>query len=140
RRCWRCSNRPRACAIWKWPGIIRPAWPCSKKPKGCPGPLCGIIFVCNRACRWAWPPWMPSPPMKPRCCRNGREEKLRMTTQVGNYRHVTDSWDDAVAGGLDPVARLVYRSNLLGSDGLIHNDGRGSTWAKLPESEQLTRA
>jgi rhamnose utilization protein RhaD (predicted bifunctional aldolase and dehydrogenase) len=33
-----------------------------------------------------------------------------------NYRYVNYLWDDAVASKLDPVGRLIYRSNLLGSD------------------------
>ncbi len=32
-----------------------------------------------------------------------------------NYRYVNYLWDDTVASKLDPVGRLIYRSNLLGS-------------------------
>ena len=39
------------------------------------------------------------------------------------YRHVEYLWDDAHAATLDPVERLVYRSNLLGSDQRITNTG-----------------
>ena len=35
---------------------------------------------------------------------------------MSSYKFVNFSWDDAKAASLDPVARLVYRSNLLGSD------------------------
>jgi rhamnose utilization protein RhaD (predicted bifunctional aldolase and dehydrogenase) len=49
-----------------------------------------------------------------------------------NYRHVNYLWDDAVASTLDPVGRLIYRSNLLGSDQRITNTGGGNTSAKLP--------
>ena len=32
------------------------------------------------------------------------------------YNFVNYLWDDAKAASLDPVARLIYRSNILGSD------------------------
>jgi hypothetical protein len=32
------------------------------------------------------------------------------------FRYVNYLWDDTVASTLDPVGRLVYRSNILGSD------------------------
>ncbi|HEY5813985.1 MAG TPA: bifunctional rhamnulose-1-phosphate aldolase/short-chain dehydrogenase, partial [Terrimicrobiaceae bacterium] len=46
-------------------------------------------------------------------------------------------WDDAVASKLDPVERLVYRSNLLGSDQRITNTGGGNTSSKLLEKDPL---
>jgi rhamnulose-1-phosphate aldolase/alcohol dehydrogenase len=49
-----------------------------------------------------------------------------------------DRWDDAIADRLDPVARLVYRSNLLGSDWRITNTGGGNTSSKLVETDPLT--
>ena len=55
-----------------------------------------------------------------------------------NYQHVTYSWNDADAAKLDPVARLVYRSNLLGADQRITNTGGGNTSAKLQETDPLT--
>ncbi|HEY8966765.1 MAG TPA: bifunctional rhamnulose-1-phosphate aldolase/short-chain dehydrogenase, partial [Candidatus Methylacidiphilales bacterium] len=54
------------------------------------------------------------------------------------YRHVNHLWDDAQAAQLDPVARLVYRSNLLGSDQRITNTGGGNTSSKLTEKDPLT--
>jgi len=48
-------------------------------------------------------------------------------------RHVTNLWDEAVADRLSPRERLVYRSNLLGSDRRITNTGGGNTSAKLSE-------
>ncbi len=51
---------------------------------------------------------------------------------------VEDQWDDAVADALDPVERLVYRSNLLGSDWRITNTGGGNTSFKLTETDPLT--
>ncbi|MBC8041380.1 MAG: hypothetical protein H7Y06_12615, partial [Opitutaceae bacterium] len=43
------------------------------------------------------------------------------------YNYVNFLWDDAKAASLDPVGRLVYRSNLLGSDQRITNTGGGNT-------------
>ena len=54
------------------------------------------------------------------------------------YQHVNYLWDDAAAAKLDPVGRLVYRSNLLGSDQRITNTGGGNTSSKLPETDPLT--
>ncbi len=54
------------------------------------------------------------------------------------YRFVHDLWDDAQADALDPLGRLVYRSNLLGADGRITNTGGGNTSAKLTEADPLT--
>lgn len=54
------------------------------------------------------------------------------------YRHVNYLWDDAKAASLDPVARLVYRSNLLGSDQRITNTGGGNTSSKITEKDPLS--
>jgi rhamnulose-1-phosphate aldolase/alcohol dehydrogenase len=54
------------------------------------------------------------------------------------YQYVNYLWDDAVASRLDPVERLVYRSNLLGSDQRITNTGGGNTSAKILEVDPLT--
>ena len=53
-------------------------------------------------------------------------------------RFVDYLWDDAKATGLDPVERLVYRSNLLGSDQRITNTGGGNTSSKLQQTDPLT--
>ncbi len=55
-----------------------------------------------------------------------------------NYRHVNYQWDDAAASKLEPVDRLVYRSNLLGSDQRITNTGGGNTSSKVLERDPLT--
>lgn len=55
-----------------------------------------------------------------------------------NFKHVTYSWDDSVANGLNPTERLIYRSNLLGDDQRITNTGGGNTSAKLTEKDPLT--
>src|SRR5580704_11566316 len=53
-------------------------------------------------------------------------------------RFVDYLWDDAKANALDPQERLIYRSNLLGSDQRITNTGGGNTSAKLIERDPLT--
>jgi rhamnulose-1-phosphate aldolase/alcohol dehydrogenase len=55
-----------------------------------------------------------------------------------NTKYVDYLWDDAVASRLDEVDRLIYRSNLLGSDQRITNTGGGNTSAKLIQSDPLT--
>ncbi len=60
------------------------------------------------------------------------------STNTHHYRHVRFLWDDAVADRLDPVGRLIYRSNLLGADQRITNTGGGNTSAKLTERDPLT--
>ena len=55
-----------------------------------------------------------------------------------NYRYVNYLWDDTVASKLDPVERLVYRSNILGNDQRITNTGGGNTSAKIAEQDPLT--
>ena len=48
---------------------------------------------------------------------------------------LSSRWDDAVAVRLDPVERLIYRSNLLGADARITNTGGGNTSSKLVAAE-----
>jgi len=55
-----------------------------------------------------------------------------------SFKHVNNLWSDAEASELDPVARLIYRSNKLGSDQRITNTGGGNTSAKLQETDPLT--
>ena len=55
-----------------------------------------------------------------------------------NYQYVNYLWDDAFASKLDPVDRLVYRSNILGSDQRITNTGGGNTSSKITEKDPLT--
>ncbi|MGL4402080.1 MAG: bifunctional rhamnulose-1-phosphate aldolase/short-chain dehydrogenase [Luteolibacter sp.] len=57
---------------------------------------------------------------------------------MSNYQHVNFLWDDAQAASLDPVGRLIYRSNLLGSDQRITNTGGGNTSSKIMEKDPLT--
>ena len=61
-----------------------------------------------------------------------------MTIEQSVFKHVHYGWDDAYAQQLDPVERLVYRSNLLGADGRITNTGGGNTSSKVTETDPLT--
>jgi rhamnulose-1-phosphate aldolase/alcohol dehydrogenase len=57
---------------------------------------------------------------------------------MSSFRFVNYSWDDAKAASLDPVGRLIYRSNILGADQRITNTGGGNTSAKITEKDPLT--
>ena len=59
---------------------------------------------------------------------------------MSSYKYVNFGWDDAKAASLDPVGRLIYRSNLLGSDQRITNTGGGNTSAKLTAPDPLNGA
>jgi rhamnulose-1-phosphate aldolase/alcohol dehydrogenase len=61
-----------------------------------------------------------------------------MTTDQTAFAHVRYAWDDAVADALDPVERLVYRSNILGSDQRITNTGGGNTSSKVIQPDPLS--
>ena len=61
-----------------------------------------------------------------------------MSTDQSSFQYVQYGWDDGYANGLDPVERLVYRSNLLGADGRITNTGGGNTSAKVTQPDPLT--
>lgn len=56
----------------------------------------------------------------------------------GRFRLVKHLWQDEVAGQLDGVDRLVYRSNKLGEDLTLTNTGGGNTSSKLRETDPLT--
>ncbi|WP_206611588.1 bifunctional rhamnulose-1-phosphate aldolase/short-chain dehydrogenase [Falsirhodobacter deserti] len=47
-------------------------------------------------------------------------------------------WDDAKAAGMTEAEKLLYRSNLLGSDKRVTNYGGGNTSAKAMETDPLT--
>ena len=59
---------------------------------------------------------------------------------MSSYKYVNFGWDDAKASSLDPVGRLIYRSNLLGGDQRITNTGGGNTSAKITEKDPLNGA
>lgn len=54
------------------------------------------------------------------------------------FKFVTNLWNDAEVSALDPVGRLIYRSNKLGTDQRITNTGGGNTSAKILEKDPLT--
>ena len=54
------------------------------------------------------------------------------------FRKVDSKWDDDKAKGLDLQDRLVYRSNLIGSDSYINNTGGGNTSSKIVEKDPVT--
>ncbi|MES2308430.1 MAG: bifunctional rhamnulose-1-phosphate aldolase/short-chain dehydrogenase [Verrucomicrobiota bacterium] len=58
--------------------------------------------------------------------------------KASDFKFVNYLWDDATASKLSPVERLVYRSNLLGSDQRITNTGGGNTSSKIMEVDPLT--
>ncbi|CAN5395945.1 bifunctional rhamnulose-1-phosphate aldolase/short-chain dehydrogenase [soil metagenome] len=62
----------------------------------------------------------------------------RKSTTEQYFRQVENKWDDNHANSLDPLGRLVYRSNLLGSDAYINNTGGGNTSSKLAEEDPIT--
>jgi rhamnulose-1-phosphate aldolase/alcohol dehydrogenase len=63
---------------------------------------------------------------------------MHANTTAASLTFVENLWDDAVADRLDPVGRLVHRSNLLGSEWRITNTGGGNTSSKLQEKDPLT--
>ena len=57
---------------------------------------------------------------------------------MSSYKYVSHLWSDAEVAKLDPVARLIYRSNKLGTDQRITNTGGGNTSSKIQEVDPLT--
>ncbi len=49
-----------------------------------------------------------------------------------------DLWDEAKAAGMTEPERLVYRSNILGSDKRVTNYGGGNTSSKVMQKDPLT--
>lgn len=60
------------------------------------------------------------------------------TFSPSDYRHVDYLWDDERVANMTPLERLVYRSNLLGSDLRITNTGGGNTSSKCFETDPMT--
>ena len=57
---------------------------------------------------------------------------------MSSLKYVSNLWNDAEVAKLDPVARLVYRSNKLGADQRITNTGGGNTSSKTTEKDPLS--
>ena len=51
---------------------------------------------------------------------------------------IADKWDDGTASGMSEPEKLLYRSNLLGSDMRVTNYGGGNTSAKVMMPDPLT--
>jgi len=64
--------------------------------------------------------------------------ELIMVTKTEKFEHVNYLWDDSTADQLDPVERLRYRSNLLGTDRRITNTGGGNTSSKVKMTDPLS--
>jgi rhamnulose-1-phosphate aldolase/alcohol dehydrogenase len=64
-----------------------------------------------------------------------REEFEMLDKQQG--ARLANLWDEAKAAGMSESERLLYRSNLLGSDKRITNYGGGNTSAKVMEKDPL---
>ncbi len=62
-----------------------------------------------------------------------------MTNAAAGSRLI-NQWDDTRAKGMTEPEKLLYRSNLLGSDMRITNYGGGNTSAKVTETDPLTGA
>ncbi len=62
----------------------------------------------------------------------------RKASTAATNEYLNSRWDDALASKMDPVERLIYRSNILGADARITNTGGGNTSAKLDVKDPLT--
>ena len=59
-------------------------------------------------------------------------------TSSQNAQRLENKWDDARASEMSEPDKLLYRSNLLGSDKRITNYGGGNTSAKVMQEDPLT--
>ncbi len=55
-----------------------------------------------------------------------------------NATRLANLWDDARAAAMSEPERLVYRSNILGSDKRVTNYGGGNTSSKIMQKDPLT--
>ncbi|MBO6719786.1 MAG: bifunctional rhamnulose-1-phosphate aldolase/short-chain dehydrogenase [Rhizobiaceae bacterium] len=58
--------------------------------------------------------------------------------ETRNASRLANLWDEAKAASMSEPERLLYRSNLLGSDKRITNYGGGNTSAKVMQKDPLT--
>ena len=61
-----------------------------------------------------------------------------MVDKISSGARLANLWDDAKAAALDEPGRLVYRSNILGSDKRVTNYGGGNTSSKIIQKDPLT--
>src|SRR5262245_36741458 len=61
-----------------------------------------------------------------------------MAKEPNQLRFVKYRWHDEEADRLEPLDRLVYRSNKLGEDPALTNTGGGNTSSKVAEPDPLT--
>ncbi len=61
-----------------------------------------------------------------------------MSDKKKNFKYVNYKWNDEVVAKLDPVEKLVYRSNILGDDQRITNTGGGNTSSKVTMKDPLS--
>ena len=61
----------------------------------------------------------------------------RCSTSAARAR-LANLWDDAKAAAMSEPERLVYRSNMLGSDKRVTNYGGGNTSSKIWQKDPLT--
>ena len=66
-----------------------------------------------------------------------RAEEDSMTTAPAANR-LENLWDDARAASMTEAEKLLYRSNLLGSDKRVTTYGGGNTSVKVMEKDPLT--
>src|SRR6202046_5291980 len=57
---------------------------------------------------------------------------------MSTFKYVSYLWDNNAAAKLSPAERLIYRSNVLGTDQRITNTGGGNTSSKISEKDPLT--
>jgi len=66
------------------------------------------------------------------------EQRGGARLEDGSANRLANLWDRAKAAGMTEPERLIYRSNLLGSDKRITNYGGGNTSAKVMEKDPLS--
>ena len=66
------------------------------------------------------------------------EQRGGARPEDGSANRLKNLWDKQKAAGMTEPERLIYRSNLLGSDKRITNYGGGNTSAKVMEKDPLS--
>ena len=61
-------------------------------------------------------------------------------SQTSTAQQLANLWDDSKSAAMSEPEKLLYRSNLLGSDKRITNYGGGNTSAKVMQADPLTKA